>query len=86
MPRLLFLLEVLEEGGDLLVPLVDGAAAVGRRLRRARQRLQRLDHGRGRPTVHVVVGARRSAGSRILGERKELNGMVLPQVCTRKCG
>ena len=58
MPCLLFLLEILEEGRDVLVPLVDRPLFRG-----ARQRLQRLYHRRGSPPM-VVAGdhARRSRG------------------------
>ena len=59
MTCLLFLLEILEEGRDVLVPLVD--RPVARAI--TRQRLQRLDHRRGRPPV---VGAGDRARGRIL--------------------
>ena len=58
---LLFLLEILEEGRDVLVPLVDRPLLGG-----TRQRLQRLYHRRGRPTVVAPGGHARCSRGRIL--------------------
>ena len=59
---LLFLLEILEERRDVLVPLVD--RPVGRAV--TRQRLQRLYHRRGRPPVVVPRDHARRSRGRIL--------------------